>query len=177
MDMMLLKMSVVAVIVFVLLFTLTVGLTMLTPSGKIIQKSIVSNPAKISSGCGNGVCENGENCISCPKDCSCVELKLTKQVEYSQVLLWCSAKVTYAAVNSGNSEATDVRLEIVSSAPHLDKVRDRKEVFLGNFPVNMTPLMGEVSVSYDCSDDIVSITTRLYDAEGHEYIEEVEKRR
>lgn len=175
MDKTMLKLAVVAIIVFIVLFTITVGISLFSPSGNIIYKN-QTNKSQLST-CGNKICDFGENCNNCPMDCSCVELKLTKQVEYSQILIWCSAKVRYAAVNSGNSPSSDVRLEIISSAPHLGKIRDRKEVYLGSFPVNMTPIMGEATVGYDCSDDIVLIITRLYDSAGNEYTEEIEKRR
>lgn len=164
--------AVIAVIAAVMLIPGT------KPTGNAVSNNIATTTTIDTSKnlCGNGICDSGENCNTCAKDCNCVQLKLSKSVTYDQFLIWCSAKIQYAAVNSGSIDAKGVRLELKTEAPHLNEIRDRKEISLGSFPANMTPVMGEEKLSYECGDDIVRVSMRLYDADGHEFFLEEEKR-
>jgi hypothetical protein len=166
--------AVIAVIVVVIAFPFSNS----TPTGNYIAKNttttvLVEIPINF---CGNNICEKAENCDTCPHDCDCVQLKVSKLITYDQFLIWCSAKVQYAAINSGNRDANGVRIELKTEAPHLNAIRDKKDISLGNFPVNMTPIMGEEKLNYDCGDDIVRVSIRLYDQDGHEAVLEEEKR-
>lgn len=143
------------------------------PTGHVITQTTTTLEKPAETSCGDGICNSPESCETCPNDCSCVKLRLTKDIKYEQFLVWCSARIRFAAINSGNSDSTNVQVEIKTEVPHLNIVRDRKILKLGDFPSGMSPVLNETVLNYDCGDDVVKTSILLYDdANNTAYIEE-----
>lgn len=154
-----------------------IGVIMLIPSsvptGHVITQTTTTIEKAVENSCGNGICDSKETCDTCPDDCSCVKLRISKDIKYEQFLVWCSARVRFAAINSGNSDSNNVQIEIKTEVPHLNVVRDRKIIKLGDFPSGMSPVLNETVLNYDCGDDVVKTSIRLFDdANNTAYIEE-----
>lgn len=162
----------VTVLIIVLMATLSM-LPSPTLSGSIIAKetgtTILTSNTISKSYCGDRVCNTDENCNTCPKDCNCVQLKLSSSIEKDTLLGLCTGKVkvTYSAINSGNTNSNGVSLIIESIAPHLNLLRDRKIISLDSFPVGMSPVVDEVDLKYTCDDDISQINLTLSDSMGN----------
>lgn len=143
------------------------------PTGHVIIQTTTTVETPAEKTCGNSLCEPNESCETCPEDCPCVKLRLTKDIKYEQFLIWCSARIRFAAINSGNSDSKNVQVELKTEVPHLNIVRDRKILNLGDFPSGMSPVLNETVLNYDCGDDVVKTSIRLYDgANNTAYIEE-----
>ena len=143
------------------------------PTGHVITEGNSSQEQPAASTCGNGICDPGETCETCQDDCQCVKLRLAKDITYEQFLVWCSARIRFAAINSGSTDAKNVQIEIMTEVPYLNVVRDRRIIKLGDFPAGMSPVMNETTLNYDCGDDIVKTSLRLFDAANNTaYLEE-----
>lgn len=160
------------VIVIAVMLTLSM-LPSPTLSGSAISKETTTTLSvtgtTMKNYCGDGICQSNENCNVCPKDCNCVQLKLSSSIEKETMLGICTGKVkvTYSAINSGNSNSNGVSLVIESIAPHLNLLRDRKTISLDNFNVGMSPVVDEVEIKYTCDDDISQVNLTLSDSMGN----------
>jgi hypothetical protein len=139
-------------------------------SGQAIAKTETTTTYEMAKTlCGNGNCDSGENCNVCPADCNCVQLKMSAEIKPENFLIFCQAKITYSAINSGNSDAKDVRLLMESTVPYLNKMDDHKEIYFGDFPVGMNPKINNdlLYVKYNCGNDITWINLTLIDKNGN----------
>lgn len=119
------------------------------------------------------------NCPSCPVCPSYPgDLKLgTKFVANWGIVEGCYVTIEYAVANHGDKAAQGVVLNLKAENPALGKVRDEKNITIGNMASNAAPAVGTENLKYLCEDDIVKITATVRDASGRSDVQTWEKRK